>query len=60
MLKQIEVTDSFLGLHENVRACQNHEPYDNCTMRTFIELMKEKCGCITLAMNLYDEVSKLI
>ena len=60
VLKQIRVTDSFLGLDENVRGCQSQEPYDNCTMRNFIELMKEKCGCITLAMNLNDEVSEFI
>ena len=56
VLKQIEVTESFLGLDESDRGCQNQEPYDNCTTRTFIELMREKCGCITLAINLHNEV----
>ena len=56
VLKQIEVTESFLGLDESDRRCQNQEPYDNCTTRTFIELMREKCGCITLAINLQNEV----
>ena len=60
ILKEIVPSDSFLRLQEDVKECQSLEPYDNCTLRTFIELMKEKCRCITLAMNLYDEVSEFI
>ena len=31
VLKQIEVTDSFLTLSQDARKCQNEEPYENCT-----------------------------
>ena len=56
ILKQIDVTDSYLGLDQNVRGCQNYEPYDNCTTRNYIENLREKCGCLPLAIRLTDRV----
>ena len=31
VLTDIKVTESYLGLDQNIRKCQNQEPYDNCT-----------------------------
>ena len=45
-LKEFNVTDSYLGLDENIRGCQNEEPLDNCTTRHYRKYLQEKCGCV--------------
>ena len=56
-IKYEEVTESFLGLDQDVRGCQNEEHYDECTTRHYIENMKEKCGCLPLSIALSYQVS---
>ena len=48
-LKEILATESFLGLDENIKGCQNTEPYDNCTTREMMSKMKDACGCLPFA-----------
>ena len=53
ILKQIEVTDSFYGLENEMRKCQSYkskETYDNCTTRYLMEEMRLKCGCLPFAI----------
>ena len=45
-LKEIRVTDSYLGLDQDVRQCQNEEPMKNCTTRHHLKSMLDKCGCL--------------
>ena len=56
-IKLEEVTESFLGLDQDVRGCQNEEHYDECTTRQYIENMKELCGCLPLSIALSDQVN---
>ena len=46
VLKDIKVTESFLGLDKDVRGCQNDEPYDNCTTRHYLDTILNNCGCL--------------
>ena len=55
-IKLEEVTESFLGLDQDVRGCQNDEHYDECTTRQYIENMREKCGCLPLSISISDQV----
>ena len=55
-INQEEVTESFLGLDQDVRGCQNEEHYDECTTRQYIENMRENCGCLPLSISLTDQV----
>ena len=53
ILKEIEVTDSFYELDNEVRKCQSYEgndTYDSCTSRCFMEQMRLKCGCLPYAI----------
>ena len=56
ILKEIEVTESFIGLDEYVRQCQIVETYDDCTTRHYIENMRKSCGCLPLALRIYEQV----
>ena len=55
-IKEEEVTESFLGMDQSVRGCQNEEHYDECTTRQYIKNMREKCGCLPLSIALSDQV----
>ena len=54
VIKEIVVTDDFLGLDKDVTNCQNEETYDNCITRRFTNTIYEKCKC--LSFNLSNEV----
>ena len=47
-LKEIMVTESYLGLDQEERGCQNEETLDNCTSRQYHNTILEKCGCLPL------------
>ena len=48
------VTDSFLGLDEDDRGCQNEEPYTNCTTRSYLRRVTQKCGCLPFALGVLE------
>ena len=53
ILKEITVTESYLGLDQDIIKCQNEEPLDNCTTRLYINSLLDKCGC--LPFNLHSD-----
>ena len=55
-LKEVKVTDSFMGLHQDTRECQNIETYDNCKTRLYIEQLRQECGCLPLSLRLSEKV----
>ena len=60
IIKEEEVTESFLGMDQSVRGCQNEEHYDECTTRQYIENMREKCDCLPLSIALSDQVASFL
>ena len=55
-LKQISVTDSFLGLDVNSRKCQNVRTFNDCKTMLYIEKMRYECGCLPLSHILSEKV----
>ena len=49
-LKETEVTESFMGLKQDARGCQNDEEYVDCTTRNYIESIRQQCGCLPLSI----------
>ena len=45
-VKEIEVTDDFLGLKLSKRKCQNDEKYEDCTTRKYLQKIQSHCQCI--------------
>ena len=56
ILKEIKVTDSYMGLHQNVRGCQNEEHFVDCTTRNYLQNMRSMCGCLPFAVRATDQV----
>ena len=55
-LKEIDVTDSFLGLNQEIRGCQNEESHDTCVTRVHRDTLLKQCGCLPFNMRLSDKV----
>ena len=54
-VKKIEVTDEYLGLDEDVRKCQNLEPFENCTTRQYLQAVQNECNCVLYPMRQFIE-----
>ena len=59
-MKEIFVTESFLGLDRDTRNCQNTETNEKCKTRVHLENLKQKCGCLPLSLRLSMEVKGYI
>ena len=55
-MKEIIVTDSFLGLDRDIRKCQNIETYDDCKTRLYVDMLRKECGCLPLSLRLSGKV----
>ena len=59
-LMEIKVSESYLGLDQAVRGCQNEEPMFNCTTRHYRDTIFNQCGCLTFSIKSSEEVYFLI
>ena len=49
-VKQIVVTNSFLGLDRDVKNCQNEEAFEHCSSQTFLQEVSSRCHCIPYSL----------
>ena len=56
ILKEIKVTDSFIGLSQDVRACQLEEHIVDCETRNYLEHSKSVCGCLPFPVRTKNQV----
>ena len=56
-MKEIYVTDSFLSMDKDIRACEE-ESYDECTTRKYNDTW-DKCQCLPFQLGLIKEVKDL-
>ena len=57
-IKEITVSDSYLGMEQYIKACQNEEELEDCTTRQYIDTFLKKCGCLPLRIWTSKKVSK--
>ena len=50
ILKEVEVTNSFMGLPLDDRKCQNEENFLDCSTRNHLENVLENCGCLPMSI----------
>ena len=50
VVKEISVTEEFLGLGEEIRKCQTKETFGECNTRLFLDEMKKECHCVPYAV----------
>ena len=57
VLEKVGVTESYLGLKEDVRNCrESDEDYQHCVTQNYIQRVREKCQCLPLSMSSNKEV----
>ena len=56
VVKEVKVTESFLGLDSGVMGCNMEKTYENCTTTTYIESVIQQCGCLPFSIYLSDKV----
>ena len=44
-IKEVDTTEAFLKLDEEIKDCQNVETYQECQTRDYIKMGLEKCNC---------------
>ena len=55
-LKEISVTDAFMGLDKKTRNCQSIDKHHECNTMVYMENLKHECGCLPLALRVFEKV----
>ena len=55
-VKEIKVTESFLGLDNDIKQCQTKDSYLDCTSKHYMERVTQDCGCVPLSLMISKEV----
>ena len=58
-IKHIKGTEGFLDLADSVKDCQL-EPQDNCTTRSYVDRVTQKCGCLPLSMQILGQEKETV
>ena len=45
-IKEIKVTDEYLGLNSQTKGCQNETTYEDCVTELYLDLLKDECKCL--------------
>ena len=62
-VKQVKVTDDYLGLDLQTRGCQNDNTYEDCVTQLYLDLLKKECKCLPFNLQNYskqDEINKVL
>ena len=60
VVKEIQVTESYLTLEDDLRKCNNEETSDDCANHLYIDTFLKKCNCLPLRLQLKNEVKLLL
>ena len=58
-IKEVDVTDAFLGLDEEDKLCQNVETFLECQANEFIKIGLEKCNCTPYEIRDFSKTVRL-
>ena len=55
-VKEIKVTESFLGMDMKYKQCQIQESFEKCETRHYIDTVLHECGCLPLSISITKNV----
>ena len=55
VVKEMKVTDSFIGLPHGVKQCQNKEVYLDCKTKEFLEALVNTCMCLPFSLKYFND-----
>ena len=53
------ITESYLGLDQDVTGCQNQESIDSCKTRRYLDTLLRNCGCLPFSIRSSQKVQTL-
>ena len=56
-IKEIKVTEDFLGLSKTIRRCQYDESFDECITRKYVDELKQTCKCLPFPIREVEKVT---
>ena len=56
-IREIKATESYLGMDQDIRECQNIEPFYNCTTRHYMDDLLRECKCLPLNIRISNQVT---
>ena len=59
-LREVRVTDFFLGLDQKTRGCQDNEQLLNCSTKKYLESVLNQCGCLPSNIKMSKEACHLV
>ena len=54
-VKEIDTTEAFLNLDEEIKGCQNVETYRECQAKEYISMGLKKCNCTPYALRNFSK-----
>ena len=57
VVDEVRVTDSFLGLHKDVRGCQTEELLIDCRTQEYKNKVLEYCHCLPLKLDVSNTIN---
>ena len=58
-IQKVFVTQEFLGLDSETRGCHRNSKLEGCETLTYLNNMKEQCGCIPSNIRRFYPVEKV-
>ena len=59
VFEKVSVTESYLGLSEDVRHCQDsEEDYQSCVTKNYVQKITNNCNCLPLGISLDQKVDR--
>ena len=55
VVKEMKVTDSFMGLPQGVKQCQNKEDYLDCKTEEYLEALVNTCMCLPFGLKYFND-----
>ena len=58
-VKQVQVTDEYLGLDLKTRGCQNDNTYEDCVTELYIDLLTKECKCLPFNLQNFSKQNEI-
>ena len=55
IIKEVDITESFMGLPFDDRKCQNEENFVDCTTRQQLRNILVNCGCLPMSIGSFTK-----
>ena len=59
-VKDIKVTEDFIGLSDDAKKCQSEETFKECSTRQYLHAVESQCNCIPYALKYFSSIQNQV